>query len=109
MEKKVTYADILTQVLRTESTHQPHRLPIRVVSVCDVETNQFLLIATGWENKRRVETILFHARLVENKVVIEDDNIEEGLTGKLIDAGISSDDVLTALAFERSKNNSVAA
>jgi hypothetical protein len=102
----MNYADTITEVLRKEASHQPSLLPIRVAAVCDVSSGHFLLVASGWEKKRRVETILFHARLVEGKVVIEDDNFEDGLTALLIEAGIAEADILTALAFERTRQHS---
>lgn len=48
-------------------------------------------------------TILFHARLVDGKVVIENDNFEEGLTSALIKAGIAVEDIVTGLSQERNK------
>jgi hypothetical protein len=42
-----------------------------------------------------MDTILFHARLVENQVIIEEDNFEEGLAPALIAAGIKREDITT--------------
>lgn len=100
---RMNYADAITEVLRREALLQPSFQPIRVSAVCDADSGNFLLVASGWEEKRRVETILFHARLADGKVVIEDDNFEDGMTPLLIEAGIAEDDILTALAYERAK------
>jgi len=43
-----------------------------------------------------MDTILFHARLIENQVIIEEDNFEEGLTPALIAAGIKREDITTS-------------
>lgn len=43
-----------------------------------------------------MDTILFHARLVENQVIIEEDNFEEGLTPALIATGIKREDITTS-------------
>ncbi|GAB4338491.1 MAG: hypothetical protein OHK0047_28740 [Leptolyngbyaceae cyanobacterium] len=40
-----------------------------------------------------MDTILFHARLVGNQVVIEEDNFKEGLTQALIAEGIAKEDI----------------
>nr|WP_017304016.1 element excision factor XisI family protein [Spirulina subsalsa] len=37
---------------------------------------------------------MFHARLVDQKVLIEEDNFEEGLTHQLIVAGINAEDIV---------------
>ena len=57
---------------------------IKLYPVCNADSGHFLVIATGWDKKGWIDTILFHARLADGKVVIEDDNFEEGLTTALI-------------------------
>lgn len=109
MDQTVNYADILTRVLREESKAQPRLQPIRIASICDRETGQYLLTATGWENKLRMDTILFHARLVGGKVVIETDNIEEGLKLTLIEEGIAEVDIVTSLSTDKQETKPVAA
>lgn len=52
--------------------------------------------ATDWDKQRWIDTILFHARLIENQVIIEEDNFEEGLTPALIAAGIKREDITTS-------------
>ena len=56
---------------------------------------------TGWEQETWTDTILFYARLLDGKVVIEDDNFEEGLTTALIQAGISPEDIINGLSLEQ--------
>jgi hypothetical protein len=101
MDNSLTYAEILTQVLRKASIAQPRLQAIQIRAVCDAESGQFLIIATGWEKNIWLNTILFHARLVDGKVVIEDDNFEEGLTEALITAGIAAEDIVTGLFHEQ--------
>ncbi|MDB9423246.1 element excision factor XisI family protein [Microcystis aeruginosa] len=101
MDNTVNYADILTQVIRKESAMQPRLQTLKITPVCDPESGNFLIIMTGWEKEAWINTILFHARLLKNKIVIEDDNLEEGLTTNLIQAGIPPEDIITGLSLER--------
>jgi hypothetical protein len=101
MDKSIKYAEILTQVLRKAAAEQPRLQAIQIRAVCDTESGQFLIIATGWEKNIWINTILFHARLVDGKVVIEDDNFEEGLTEALITAGIAVDDIVSGIFQEQ--------
>jgi hypothetical protein len=55
---------------------------------------------TGWEKETWINTILFHARLLDGKIVIEDDNFEEGLTTALIKAGIPPEDIINGLSVK---------
>ena len=50
----------------------------------------------------RLATILFHARLVDRHVIIEEDNFEEGLTAALIVAGIQPEHIMTGLDYQSS-------
>ncbi|CCI04626.1 element excision factor XisI family protein [Microcystis aeruginosa] len=100
MDNTVNYADILTQVIRKESAMQPRLQNLKITPVCDPESGNFLIIMTGWEKEAWINTILFHARLFKNKIVIEDDNLEEGLTTNLIQAGIPPEDIITGLSLE---------
>ena len=109
MDQTLNYADILTQIIREEGKLQPKHGPIRIAAVCDRDTGQYLLIATGWENKQRVDCILLHARLVEGKVVIETDNTEDGLKPALMEAGIPAEDITTGSSIRRQESELVAA
>jgi hypothetical protein len=105
----LSYADILTRVLRKESKIQPKHGPAKLVSACDPATGQFLLIAVGWENKERVDCIIFHAQLIDGTVVIETDNIEERMTAALIEAGIREEDIVSCEAFDELRSRRIAA
>jgi XisI protein len=48
-----------------------------------------------------MDCVLFHARLIEKdncdrKIIIEEDNFEEGLVDTLIAAGIKKEDIITS-------------
>lgn len=101
MDSQRNYAEILTRVLRQAATPQPRLQPLRISAVCDAEAGQFLIILTGWDKDRWLNTILFHARLANGKVIIEDDNFEEGIAADLIAAGIAVDDIVTSFLEQK--------
>ena len=95
MDRTKRYADILTQVLREETSVQPSLQPgLKIVSSCDRETGQFLLIIIGWDRDDWHHSILFHAQIVDSKVIIEAD-MTEGLKPLLLEAGIPEEDFLS--------------
>ena len=98
MANPLNYIEILKKTLKEATIDQPRLQKIKLYPVCDSDSGHFLVIATGWDKKSWIDTILFHARLVDGKVVIEDDNFEEGLTTALISNGIKSEDIVTSLA-----------
>lgn len=67
------------------------------------------MIVIGWDNrKHRVHNILFHAQLVDGKVIIETDMTEEGLTPALIEAGIPEEDIISSSALRKPEAETVA-
>ena len=109
MDTTMSYADILTKVMRDEEQFQPSFVPVKIVPVCDPTSGQFLLVAVGWEGRRRVDNILFHAQLIDGHVIIETDNTEEGLKPLLIEAGIRAEDFLPIKDYDQSKAEKLAA
>ncbi|GEM_PF-437993 len=100
MERSLNYADILKKTLQEETRAQPSIQAIRLYPVCDMDSGHFLVLATGWDRQRWMDSILFHARLVDGQVIIEEDNFEEGLTPALIAAGIPAEHIIAGLHYE---------
>lgn len=97
MDHTLSYSDILKQTVQAATINQPRLQAIKLYPVCDIDSGHFLVLATGWDKQRWIDAILFHARLVENQVIIEEDNFEEGLMPALIAAGIKREDIVDSL------------
>lgn len=97
MDGALSYADILKKILQEATRVQPRLQAIKLYPVCDNDSGHFLILATGWDKQRWIDTILFHARLIDSQVIIEEDNFEEGLTSALIAAGIPAEHIITSL------------
>jgi hypothetical protein len=109
MDQTLSYADILTQVVHEEGRFQPSFQPgLKIVSACDRETGQFLLILVGWDKEHWRHSILFHAQLIGGKVLIEAD-LTEGLKPRLIEAGIREEDFLSDRERDRQESAPLAA
>ncbi len=108
MDQTMSYADILTEVVREQGKSQPVNGP-KIVDVCDPQTGQFLLVAVGWDGRHRVDDILFHAQLADGKITIETDNVEDGLKQTLIEAGVRAEDILSIRLRAPQENKQVAA
>jgi XisI protein len=98
MDNSLSYADIIENTLKEATKDQPRIQSIRFYPVCDRNSGNFLIMATGWDKKDWINTILFHAYLVDQDVTIEEDNFEEGLTSMLIEAGIDAKNIHTSMA-----------
>jgi hypothetical protein len=109
MDQTKRYADILTQALREKSkTRYPLQPRLKLISSCDRETGQFLLIRIGWDKKHWHHSILFHAQLIDGKVIIEAD-MTEGLKPLLLEAGIPEEAFLSDRDRDRAEAEQIAA
>jgi hypothetical protein len=98
MDNSLSYADIIENTLKEATKDQPRIQSIRLYPVCDQNSGNFLIMATGWDKKDWINTILFHAYLVDRDITIEEDNFEEGLTSLLIEGGIDAKNIHTSMA-----------
>jgi XisI protein len=93
----LNYIDILRKTVQAATIAQPRLQAIKLYPICDIDSGHFLVLATGWDKHKWIDTILFHARLVENQIVIEEDNFEESLAQRLIAEGVAKEDIVTHL------------
>jgi hypothetical protein len=101
MDNAISYAEILKRTVNDATIHQPRLQAIKLYPVCDIESGQFVVLATGFDKQKWMDFVLFHARLVEKdnsdrQIIIEEDNFEEGLVDTLIAAGIKQEDIVTS-------------
>ena len=110
MDKNIIYADILTQILNDECKIQYRTIPrLKKVSACDRESGQFLLVTIGRDNNKHwIHNILFHAQLIDGKVIVELDNTE-GLSPLLLEAGVREEDLISGDERERLESIPLAA
>jgi len=97
MDKIANYRRILRRLVNEYSRYQPSHGRIESISVCDPKTDNYLLIHAGWDNVRRIHATIFHLRLRDSKVLIEEDGLEHGITQDLLDAGVAPKDIVYSL------------
>ncbi len=64
--------------------------------VIDEERGQYILHTLGWKDKTRVWNTPLYVRLHNGKIWVETDWIEEGVTEKLLAAGVPKEDIVLA-------------
>ncbi len=101
MDTTLNYAEIIKKTVKDATIDQPSIQAIKLYPVCDVESGNFVVLATGFDKQKWMDSVIFHARLIEKdngdpQIIIEDDNFEEGLVDTLIEAGIKKEDIVTS-------------
>ncbi len=100
MEKLERYQMIIKQVLsRYLEIINQHPKPNQDTEVVfDDERGHYMLIDTGWDNKKRIRGTTFYVRLRDGKFWIEEDWTDRGIVPELLAAGVPKEDIV--LAFQ---------
>lgn len=98
MEKLEKYKEILESLILQYAEYKPRNTSNEWLPVCDNERGEYLLIKTGWDKNGETKTshTIFHFRLNNNKVYVEEDNTDADIVGQMLDAGIPKEDIVLA-------------
>jgi hypothetical protein len=96
MDQLNEYRKILHQVLSgyTPLMTKPDRTTSNLI--VSEDHNHFMLINEGWEDKRRIHSLIFHAEIRNGKLWMHHDGIDHGITEELVAAGIPKDHIVLA-------------
>lgn len=88
------YRDTIEKILR-EYANVPYSYgDIEEYLIIDSERNHFLLLDVGWQQKKRVHGCLTHIQIIDGKIWIQRDGIEDGITNDLVKAGIPKSQIV---------------
>ncbi|MCE7980706.1 MAG: XisI protein [Caldilinea sp. CFX5] len=93
MDSQEWYKAIIQQILAEHVTSTPKEESIETFAVCDDKGGHYMLVETGWQYPRRLYNVVFHIRLKDNKIWIEEDWTESGVARELLAAGVSKDTI----------------
>ena len=109
MDSLELYRDTIEQVLRKHADIPYSLDKIDEYLIVDRDRNHFLLLDVGWQQKRRVHGCLIavswvvrvalprdseHVQIIDGKIWIQRDGIEDGITEELVEAGIPKSDIV---------------
>ncbi|HAZ47962.1 MAG TPA: XisI protein [Cyanobacteria bacterium UBA11369] len=96
MEKLSKYRAIARQVIDDYARYKPSFGNIDLSPVYDTERDHYLLVSFGWNGERRVHSTIVHLRVFEEKIWLERDETEEGVTQDLLALGVIKEDIVLA-------------
>ncbi|TAE55287.1 MAG: XisI protein [Nostocales cyanobacterium] len=94
MDKLTTYREIIGSIVAKHGQYKPSHGKIESLSICDQTSDNYLLIDTGWDKTGRVHAVVFHLRIIDQKIYIEWDGTEGGITSELLESGVAKDDII---------------
>ena len=94
MDKLEFYRETIEKVLRRHAEIPYSHGEIDEHVIIDQERNHFLLFDVGWQQKRRVHGCMTHVQIIDGKIWIQRDGIEDGVTEELLEAGVPKSDIV---------------
>lgn len=94
METLTEYQSLLRKILE-KYTQIPYRYgDITTTLIISEDHNHFLLMDQGWEKGLRVHGCLFHGQIINDKIWIHYDGIEDSVTEDLVAAGVPKERIV---------------
>lgn len=94
MDKLTKYREIIKTIVNQHAQYKPSHGQIDTFAICDLTTDNYLLMDVGWDNTGRVHAVAFHLRIHEDKIWIEWDGTENGITQELLALGVAQEDIV---------------
>jgi XisI protein len=96
MDTILTYRNIIKQLILRYAQLKPSHGSIRLDPVFDEANDRYALMQVGWDKQRRVRGNLIYLTIQNDRVFIEYDGTETGITDELVAAGIPRDNIVLA-------------
>lgn len=96
MDTRTAYREIVKDVINKYARLRPSHGTIRLDTVFDEQQDHYALMQSGWDRGVRVRGNLIYVTLRDDKVYIEYDGIERGISDELIRRGIPKENIFLA-------------
>jgi XisI protein len=94
MDNLEFYRQTIEEVLRKYVEIPYNQGEIDQNLIIDRDRNHFMLFDVGWQQKRRVHGCITHVQIIGDKIWIQRDGIEDGVTDEFVAAGIPKDKIV---------------
>jgi hypothetical protein len=96
MDKITRYRLLIKELLSQEAdfVNRVSQSGLETYAILDDAHDHYLLLRAGWEHKKRIRTIIIYLRLHNGKIWVEEDWTEEGITSRLLEAGVPKEDIV---------------
>ncbi|ERT08725.1 xisI family protein [Lyngbya aestuarii BL J] len=105
MEKLEQYRQAIQTIIKRHAEYTPSHGEIETLPLCDTINDNYLLMDFGWDRTGRVHAVVFHVRIHHQKIWVEWDGTEEGVTQELLDLGVPKEDIV--LGFYRPEHRNM--
>lgn len=98
MDKLEQYQTYIEDLLTEYSQFKPSYGDVEVQLIFDREHKHYQLMTLGWNKYKRIHGMILHVNIKDEKIWIQHDGTERGITYDLLELGIPKHDIV--LAFQ---------
>ncbi len=91
MDRLNDYRQIIRHIIGDYLEYIPAEKDVDTISIIDERGDNFILMELGWRYPKHVHHTLFHVRIKDDKIWVEEDWTQEGIATELIKAGVPAD------------------
>ncbi len=86
MDRLAHYRQVIQEWLKAQSAfdNRVGQGTLETQTILDPVNDRYLLLRSGWQDKKRIRSIIVYMRLHNGKIWIEEDWTEEGVTPALL-------------------------
>lgn len=94
MDRLEPYRQTIREILKPYGNIAYANVEVYNQLAFDAETDQYLVMSTGWGKEGRIHGCLIHVSIQDGKVWIQRDGTEDGIANELVQAGIPKSDIV---------------
>lgn len=96
MDKLINYRQILREIILRYGSYASRYSQTDWLPICDDERGEYLLVDVGWKDEERTYLTVFHFRIKNDKIYVEQDNTDACPVQQMLDAGVPKEDIVLA-------------
>ena len=94
MDTLDAYRSLIRKILTEHANLRYANSPAQKITVFDSESDRYLVMVVGRENKKLVHGCLVHVDIINGKIWIQRDGTENGIANELAEAGVPKQDIV---------------
>jgi hypothetical protein len=94
MDRVDHWRELIKGIIREYAEFDPSTPEVVVETVFDDEHGHYELVHVGREGSRRIDGAILHVDVRHDRIWIQHDGTEEGITRRLLDAGVKPKEIV---------------
>lgn len=96
MEEIIRYRKLIRAVIEKYAKFRPAHGDVHVEVVCDESQDHYELIYSGWQGHNRIHGSVLHIDIIDGKIWIQHNGVEDGVADEFVAAGVPKDRIVLA-------------